>query len=367
MTQDKTKHWDQYGDYLALDTLLDIQKPWSADKATGAFAHDEMLFIIFHQTYELWFKQILFELDDVQERLGRPVVDDCDMQPIVKHLHRVVEILRLLVRQLDILETMTPQDFTDFRDHLKTASGFQSLQFRLIETRLGLRREDRLLFNQCQYDTGYCPASQTAIHTAEHETTLFDQIDKWLARTPFVDRDDYKFWDSYRAAVHTMLDGREAMARQSIDGELLDRELAAIARNRTKFDSIFNKDADTSSSQSSSWRLSWRALQAALFITVYKTEPALQGPASLLGHIMDIDAAMSQWRYRHALMVQRMVGMNVGTGGSAGYGYLMQTLEKHRIFTDLFALSTYLIPSHARPPLPQTISNQMGYRYGTTG
>ena len=113
--------------------------------------------------------------------------------------------------------------------------------------------------------------------------------------------------------------------------------------------------------------MSWRGLQAALLITLYRQEPILQMPARLLSLIMDIDELLSLWRYRHALMVQRMMGMAIGTGGSAGYGYLMATLEKHRIFTDLYGLATYLIPSHALPPLPERRRSEMGYQYHGPG
>ena len=126
-----------YGDYLRLDQLLSCQHPES--KRLGKAAHDEMLFITVHQTYELWFKQVIYELDGVQRAFAGPVLDDRAMAPVVRSLDRVREILRLLIQQVDVLETMTPLDFLDFRDLLYPASGFQSWQFRLIEVRLGLR------------------------------------------------------------------------------------------------------------------------------------------------------------------------------------------------------------------------------------
>ena len=125
-----------YGDYLQLDRLLSCQN-LESDRV-GRHAHDEMIFITVHQTYELWFKQILYELDAVQAAFSRPVLDDRAMTPVIGSLERIREIVRLLVRQIDVLETMTPLDFLDFRDLLHPASGFQSWQFRLIEMRLGL-------------------------------------------------------------------------------------------------------------------------------------------------------------------------------------------------------------------------------------
>ena len=139
-----------YADYLRLDALLAQQVPES-DRA-GSPARDEMLFIIVHQAYELWFKLILHELDRIQEDFGREVVEDDSLGRVVHGLERIKEILKLLVHQLDVLETMTPLDFLDFRDLLSPASGFQSVQFRLIEMRLGLRGEDRLRLDDRRFD-----------------------------------------------------------------------------------------------------------------------------------------------------------------------------------------------------------------------
>src|SRR5258708_15955666 len=127
-----------YADYLKLPALLAAQQPESVRH--GKPAHDEMLFIIVHQTYELWFKQILHELDRIQVDFGGDVVEDEYLGRIVHGLERINEILKLLIQQLEVLETMTPLDFLDFRDFLFPASGFQSAQFRLIEIRLGLSR-----------------------------------------------------------------------------------------------------------------------------------------------------------------------------------------------------------------------------------
>lgn len=357
----KKQPWDLYSSYLQLDKILHAQAPES--DAAGHPAHDEMLFIVFHQIYELWFKQILFELDDIQARFSRSVVDDRDMQPILARLERVAAILRLLVRQIDVLETMAPQDFIDFRDFLKSASGFQSWQFRLIETRLGLRREDRIPVFHGNFDDNFLDEHKQRIKDAEQMPSLFDELDTWLSRTPFVERSGYIFRDAYRTAVHKMLEEKETLARKNLKDDALKMELDAIGRGRKKFDGIFDPAAHKAAQAEKQWRMSWKALQAALFVTVYRTEPMLQIPSRLLGLIMDVDEMLAQWRYRHAIMTQRMVGSGVGSGGSSGYGYLISTVEKHRIFADLFALSSYLIPARALPTLPDSVSSEMGYRY----
>lgn len=353
--------WDQYGDYLHVDKILAAQHPRS--HAAGEGVHDEMLFIQFHQIYELWFKQILFELDDVITRLSGKVVDDNDMQPIQTYLGRVVEIFKQMEGMIDVLETMPPQSFIDFREHLGTASGFQSAQFRLIETRLGLQRKTRLCVFHGQFDENLNKESKAAISDAEKRPNLFDQLDSWLSRTPFVNLGGYTFWNEYRTAVRIMFDEKIAAARTTLSGDVLKAELDGIERGKQKFEGIFDAKQHEAAQKEGRWRLSWKALQAALFITIYRTEPMLQAPYNVLKCVMDVDALLARWRFRHALMVQRMVGMGMGTGGSSGYEYLMNTVQTHRIFTDLFALSTYLIPTRKLPVLPEEISKQMDYKY----
>lgn len=353
--------WDQYGEYLQVDKILSAQQPRSA--AAGKAVHDEMLFIQFHQIYELWFKQILFELDDVISRLSSKIVDERDMQPVTTYLGRVVEIFKQMEGMVDVLETMPPQAFVDFREYLGTASGFQSAQFRLIETRLGLQRKSRLCVFHGQFDENLKDESKAAIIDAEQKPTLFDTLDSWLSRTPFVGFGDYQFWKEYRVAVHTMFDEKITAAKKQLSGEALTSELEAIARGKEKFEGVFDESQHANAQKEGRWRLSWKALQAALFITIYRGEPVLQAPYQVLKCVMDVDALLARWRFRHALMVQRMVGMGMGTGGSSGYEYLMATLQTHRIFSDLFALSTYLIPSNKLPALPESIHKEMSYIY----
>lgn len=357
----KKAPWDQYGHYLHLDKVLSAQHPRS--DAASQPVHDEMLFIQFHQIYELWFKQILFELDDVLARLSCDTVDECDMQPILTYLGRVVEILKQMESMIDVLETMPPQSFVDFREHLGTASGFQSLQFRLIETRLGLQRKSRLCVFHGQFDEHLNDDSKAAIQQAEKQPNLFTQLDNWLSRTPFVNLGNYTFWKEYRAAVEHVFDQKAKAARQTLSGEVLEEELKNIDRGRQKFEGIFDAKKHAAAQAEGRWRMSWKALQAALFIIIYREEPMLQAPYNLLTRVMDVDELLARWRTRHALMVQRMVGMGMGTGGSSGYEYLMATVQTHRIFSDLFALSTYLIPSQALPELPADISSEMNYKY----
>ena len=354
-----------YARHLQLDRLLTCQQRQS--ELQGRPAHDEMLFIIVHQAYELWFKQILFELERIDGIFAGPVADDSALGFAVQGLERIAEIQRLLLQQLDVLETMTPLDFLDFRDVLFPASGFQSLQFRLIETRLGLRREDRLTFDGRAFDRALGAADRRRIAAAEAEPSLHDRIEGWLARTPFVDMAGFNFLDSYRAAVAEMLaaDAALARAKPGIGPAELAQELAGLEAAQSRFDAIFDREQHRALRAAGDWRLSWQALQAALFINLYRDEPAAQLPFRLLSALMDLDEGFANWRYRHALMVQRMIGRKVGTGGSSGHDYLRRTAERHRVFGDLFTLSTYFIPRSKLPALPPEVRAAMAYRYST--
>ena len=172
-----------YSDYLELNKIIDAQHPISFNVGKEP-AHDEMLFIIIHQAYELWFKQILFEINSVTDIMGKTVMDDnsAELQTVVHRLQRVVTILKVLVQQIDIIETMTPLDFLDFRDMLRPASGFQSYQFKIIEAKLGLKFEQR--HGQNYYTSQLQQKDIDIIKDAEAGNTILALVNKWLERIP---------------------------------------------------------------------------------------------------------------------------------------------------------------------------------------
>ncbi|HEX9790302.1 MAG TPA: tryptophan 2,3-dioxygenase family protein [Kiloniellales bacterium] len=352
-----------YAGHLHLERLLDCQHRRSEEE--GRPAHDEMLFIIVHQAYELWFKLILFELDRIETLFSGSRTDDRDMDLAVQGIGRIVAVQRLLIQQLDVLETMTPMDFLDFRDLLVPASGFQSLQFRLLETRLGLRPDDRVTFEGRPIDARMAAADRKRLQAAAAKPSLSDLVERWLERTPFLHGSDYDFSQVYRQAVEDMLDRDGALVRANpaLTAAEIAAEERAIGASGERFAAIFDEVRHRDLVAQGLWRLSWRALQAALFINLYRNEPVLQLPFRLLSGLMDIDETLTHWRYRHALMVQRMIGRKVGTGGSSGHDYLRQTAERHRIFGDLFALSTFFIPRSRLPALPAAMRQAMGYTY----
>jgi tryptophan 2,3-dioxygenase len=243
-----------YSEYLKLDQLLTLQQPLSAGPE-----HDELLFIVIHQVYELWFKEILHELD----YLGHLLVRNDGAR--ARHtLKRILTILKVMVAQLDILETMTPLEFLSFRDRLESGSGFQSRQFRELEFALG--------------------------------------------------RKDPSALDRYPSGT----EGRLRLERRLAAGTLWDAFLRHLAANGVAVPpSDLERDA-TSRVQPSP------ALQRVL-IGVYRSQPIL---AELCERLVDLDEGVMEWRYRHVKMVQRTIGTRRGTGGSAGADYLLSTLNQ---------------------------------------
>lgn len=353
-----------YSDYLQLDRLLDSQHRKSEEY--GRPAHDELLFIIVHQAYELWFKQILFEVDSIITLLSADRVEERHIGTCVSRLRRVTEIQKVLIDQLRILETMTPLDFLEFRDYLFPASGFQSIQFRMLENRLGLKSEARLRYNNAAYHSRVSDEHRAQLIAAEAQCTLFDAVERWLERTPFLESDSFRFWESYRTAVGDMLarDRRVIETNPNLGDEETAQQLRELEATAEHFAVVFDAERHAAMCAEGKWRLSHRATLAALFISLYRDQPILAMPYRLIEVLVDIDELMTTWRYRHALMVHRMIGTKIGTGGSSGYQYLKNTAENHRVFGDLTNLSTFLIPRTALPELPDTLRERLGFVHG---
>jgi len=171
-----------YGSYLKVDELLALQEPLSQPAH-----HDEMLFIIIHQVYELWFKQVLHELDATMRAL-----DADELLRVAKHFRRIHAIQRLLEQQVDILETMTPQEFNQFRDHLNPASGFQSVQFRELEYACGIRRTDVLKWIELDDE------QRARLDRRAKEPSLYDRVKSLLARRGFATGSSAELIESFR-------------------------------------------------------------------------------------------------------------------------------------------------------------------------
>jgi tryptophan 2,3-dioxygenase len=339
-----------YHDYLQLDQILNAQSPESEKKQLPA--HDEMLFIVIHQAYELWFKQLHHEVNSVIAILSKPSLNDNspELQTVVHRLNRCVTILRVLVHQIDIMETMTPMDFLDFRDMLRPASGFQSWQFKELEARLGLKYEQR--HGQQYYTSQLRPSHVDIIKKAEDEKSLLQWLNDWLERMPFFDeRENWTAFEVHEAgeAPHPFW----AEYRFCYGQSLSDAEKV----NLPAFDATFLGKGDEEASRS----LSAKASRAALFIMIYRGYPVLQLPFQLLNGLLEIDEMLSSWRYRHMNMVHRMIGTRIGTGGSTGKDYLKSAADKHYIFREIAQLNSFLIERRKLPVLPASVEKRLGF------
>ena len=243
-----------YSSYLKLEELLSLQKPLSEGPE-----HDETLFIIIHQVYELWFKELIHEVDYLIAQLKKQ-----DAPRALHTLKRILTILKVVVAQIDVLETMTPLEFLTFRERLESGSGFQSFQFRELEFVLGSKNPAAL----DRYAAGTEPRKRLERRMAE--PALWDAFLRFLA-----------------AKGHP------------IPKEALDRDVTRPV------DPV-------------------PALHPVL-IGIYRTDPVL---ASLCERLVDLDEGVQEWRYRHVKMVQRTIGTKRGTGGSEGAKYLMTTLNR---------------------------------------
>jgi tryptophan 2,3-dioxygenase len=337
-----------YSDYIQLDTILNSQHPRSFEKMEDG--NDEMLFIIIHQAYELWFKQIIFELDLVRNIFVKDRINENspDMSNAVHKLKRIVKILELLNQQVSVLETMTALDFLEFRNYLLPASGFQSKQFRLIEAKLGLKMEERHKKEYYKHTRrgSLSENDMQDVNQVEGESTLKELIIKWLERTPFFDE---KYWADYVSISKTNENKFWTDYRAIYQGGLSDTEGGRLA----EFDKVFFQDGRGG--------LSIEAMRAALFITLYRDLPVFQLPFELLNTLSEIDELLANWRYRHFSMVRRMIGIRAGTGGTSGAGYLEGTLSQHYAFREITEVTTFLIERSKLPDLPNIIKEKVSF------
>ncbi|XP_073461751.1 tryptophan 2,3-dioxygenase [Aquarana catesbeiana] len=340
-----------YGDYLQLDKVLDAQVLQSELK--GNKIHDEHLFIVTHQAYELWFKQILWELDSVREIFqNEHVRDERNMLKVVTRIHRISMILKLLVEQFSVLETMTPMDFFEFREYLSPASGFQSLQFRLLENKIGVPEILRVPYNRRHYRDNFKGKENEILRKSEEEPTLLGLVEAWLERTPGLDEAGFNFWGELQANIFQGLEEELQKAKAKPDSEDKEEHLAELQKQKEVFTALFDEKRHEHLVSKGERRLSYKALKGALMIYFYREEPRFQVPFQLLTSLMDIDVLMTKWRYNHVCMVHRMIGSKAGTGGSSGYHYLRSTVsDRYKVFVDLFNLSTFLVPRHWVPRL----------------
>lgn len=337
-----------YSEYLQLDKILNAQETESGKE--GIKADDELLFIIIHQSYELWFKQIIHEVNLVRGIFKSTDVDENAslMYDAVHKLKRVVTILELLVQQISVMETMTALDFLDFRDLLRPASGFQSIQFKSLEAALGLEFKDR--YGKEYYTSQLTPEDVGRVKDVEKEASLLTLINKWLERMPFLK--NQALWndgEEQAGDVPVFFQQYKKLYDSSLtEGETSQKEV---------FDNLFiNKETYPEDR-----KLSQEASRNALFITLYRDFPRLQLPFELIDTLLEIDGLMGMWRIRHIHMVQRTIGKRVGTGGSTGAHYLKKAADSHYIFKEFSELTSFLLARKDIPALPEILRSQLSF------
>lgn len=268
---DEQVHWDlgesqSYGEYLGLSQILSAQRPVS-------FEHDEMLFIIIHQASELWMKLCLHELTAAREHIRRD-----DLGPSFKMLARVSRIQQQLVQSWDVLATMTPAEYSLFRNQLGRASGFQSVQYRMLEFIIGNKNADTTEVHRRD------PTAYEDLQRALHTPSIYDEALRLLSRRGF-----------------------------EIPGEYLDRD----------------------------WSQPYQPSKqvAAAWLAVYHSVEENWDLYDLAEKLVDLDHKFQLWRFSHMKTVERIIGYKRGTGGTGGVSYLNKALEL-RFFPELWTIRT---------------------------
>jgi tryptophan 2,3-dioxygenase len=257
-----------YGSYLALDELLDLQRPVS-----DPVHHDELLFIIQHQTSELWLKLLLHEV-----RSARDLLRVDDIGTALKRIARVKHIQETLTQQWSVLATLTPTEYSEFRDFLANSSGFQSHQYRAVEFILGNKNAAMLKLFESD------PAAQKVLDDLLHEPSLYEEFLRYLSRAGF------------------------------------DVPAAALSRDVTK-----------------AWTFMPELVP--LFKSIYETSTDNWRVYEACEELVDLEDNFQFWRFRHLRTVQRTIGMKHGTGGSSGVDFLQRALSL-TFFPELFAVRT---------------------------
>jgi tryptophan 2,3-dioxygenase len=268
---DEQVHWDlgdsqSYGQYLALDQILSAQRPLS-------YEHDEMLFIIIHQASELWMKLCLHELTAARDHIRRD-----DLGPSFKMLARVSRIQAQLVQSWDVLATMTPAEYSAFRNHLGRASGFQSHQYRLLEFIIGNKNADMIAVYKRD------PELYALLDQSLHSPSIYDETLRLLSRRGF-----------------------------EIPQEYLDRD----------------------------WSQAYQPSKqvAAAWLAIYHSVDDHWDLYELAEKLVDLDHKFQLWRFSHMKTVERIIGYKRGTGGTGGVSYLAKALEL-RFFPELWSIRT---------------------------
>jgi len=350
-----------YWDYLKLNSLLGLQSGLEGDE--DQICPDELHFIVVHQVYELWFKMVLREVREARKELASPKVPEEKLPHVVHHLRRVNQIFDLGLQQWKVMESLTPQDFLDFRDKLIPASGFQSFQMRELEVVVGLEEAKRHsyggtnTFDHIKNLAARSPAGAFAwgrIQKALDEETLRSAVHKWLYRTPIHgsspgDENDDAVVGGF---IHDYVTAMEAyhqsqLARfEKVPAGPTDKMVERFKKSRDDAKRFLLAEEMEPDEQQRVRRIR----VGLLFVESYRALPLLAWPRTMVDCLVEFESQFVMFRYRHARMVERTIGRRMGTGGSSGVDYLDKTTE-YRVFTELWAVRTLLLPRAYLPEL----------------
>jgi tryptophan 2,3-dioxygenase len=363
-----------YWDYLRVEDLLALQGGVEGDESQ--LSNHEVLFIVVHQVYELWFKLVLRELTTARDLMHQNPVPDERLSRAAASIRRVREILDHCVSHFRVMETLSTRDFLDFRDKLLPASGFQSAQMRELEILLGLKDEKRVhlgwegsyMAALQSHDGSPSPALARVERRKADTPSLRAAVDEWLYRTPI--RGSSPDDDGDASVVDAFIADFLAAHRKELDGTLgLAARQARSDEERERLAQRYEQTADAAraflqadDAGEADRRRRSRIRAALVFIESYRALPLLSWPREVVDQIVALEQAFVMFRQRHARMVEREIGRRVGTGGSAGVDYLDETALRYRIFEDFWAVRTILVRRDAVPDLAE--GEFYGFRFG---
>ena len=306
-----------YWEYLQIPQLLGAQHPVTQH-------HDEMQFIVVHQVYELWFKLTLHEMIHVRDILSARDVSDLALIRGHHYMERANAIWRIMVQQIHVIETMRPIDFLAFRNALTPASGFQSLQLRLIETLAGLTEDQRVTYGGQDYKSfaGFPQGMIDQLEDIARQGSLRELLLPFLAEVPLKSSD--RDWVTARALGHGL--EREKRLEQMFSGSELERE--GIVKDRQTREAAMRAQVGRAGFQ--------------VMLAVYTWPEKFASLYQFCEDLIGFEESFILWRMHHARTVERFIGKKIGTGGSTGVPYLENT-ARYRIFEELWAVRTLLV------------------------
>ena len=355
-----------YWDYIRVEELLALQQGLASGEEE--ITNEEALFVTVHQVYELWFKLVLRDLKSARDLFTAPEVAEQELSGVVERLRRVATIFRVAVEHFAVVETIPTRAYLGFRDKLMPASGFQSAQLRQIEILFGLAEEDRIPLGPPGSHLaalevpggGSSPALRRVEETMADGPTLKGAIEAWLERTPidatrsedgtvmsdvdgFVDR----YLEAHQRVIARSRDHAQAVASEtSRDVEAAQARLGSIYEKERASVEAFLRPSDSGAAEAQR-----RTRAALVFLETYRELPLLAWPREVLAALLEVEQGFVIFRQRHARMVERVIGRRAGTGGSAGVEYLDRTAVEYRVFKDIWAVRTVLLPVDDAPEL----------------